>query len=453
MSRSSPGGRRHRRPRLASAALRASVLAFAFLACGGDLRAAPQETVLLEFSNEANGARPFGGLVADASGALYGTTSEGGPNFAGTIFKLAPPPASKGSWTLTVLYSFGNGADGGEPHPGLVLDKDGALYGLTSRGGKGDCTAGCGVAFKLAPPAKGEKTWSYSPIYSFRGGADGYQPETPLVLGPDGSLSGTTSQGGGGCNPYGCGTVFKLAPAKKGRIARAKELLHRFSAKGDGQFPSGLLLAHGLYFGLTESGGASGDGTVFELAPRPSGAWRETILHSFAGAPNDGGFPRGDLAMDKSRALFGTAASAGLHGGGVVFKLVPKGANSPFALLHNFDPASGDGESPFGVALDKSGVLFGVTENGGIGNCVPFAPGLGCGVAFSLTRAGSVWHEKVLHKFTALRDGGFPVGGLLIDKSGALFGTTAGGGHDGACPVPPGAVAPFGCGVVFRLTK
>src|SRR5277367_6000348 len=169
-------------------------------------KAGYSETVLYGFQGGADGEAPFGGLVADKTGALYGVTLEGGNGEClagcGTVFKLTP---KKSGYTKSTIYSFGPGTDASTPLGTLVLDKKGALYGVAQYGG----TRNEGAVFKLAP---NKSSYSESVIYSFRGGADGNFPQAGLAIDKQGSLYGTTFYGGTGSCDGGCGTVFRLAP-------------------------------------------------------------------------------------------------------------------------------------------------------------------------------------------------------------------------------------------------
>src|ERR1700730_17500096 len=176
------------------------------MAAAGSASAAPTETVLHSFTG-SDGANPSGGLIADSSGNLYGTAEGGraGCIFGcGVVFKLSPGGTEK------VLYSFTGGSDGAYPG-GLIADSSGNLYGTTTYGGASGSRCGivCGVVFKLSP--RGTETV----LHSFTG-SDGRFPGSGLIADSSGNLYGTTHNGGVastlGCSVYGCGTVFKLSP-------------------------------------------------------------------------------------------------------------------------------------------------------------------------------------------------------------------------------------------------
>lgn len=172
------------------------------------------ETVLYGFGGAPNdGLLPYAGLIMDKAGNLYGTTNEGGAYSLGTVFKLSPEKG--GVWTESVLYSFGSHSrDGAYPFDGLIMDKVGNLYGTTTGGGK----YGFGTVFQMSPPAEKGSAWTEKVLYSFgRQTSKGEEPWDSLIMDEEGNLYGTTTEGGATNNcDYGCGTVFKLSPAKGG---------------------------------------------------------------------------------------------------------------------------------------------------------------------------------------------------------------------------------------------
>jgi hypothetical protein len=194
-----------------------------------------------------------------------------------------------------VLYSFTGGADGAYPFAGPVFDSAGNLYGTTSGGGSGSCSnayiSGCGVVFELAPNLGG--SWTEKVLYSFKGGADGAQPETRLIFDTTGSLYGTTAAGGaklsGPCpnNPNGyhydngCGVAFRLTTNPDG--SWSESVLHRFTGGWDGGTEIGALTfdAAGNMYG-TAQGGSKGQGVAFKLTSSADGTWTEKVLHTFA---------------------------------------------------------------------------------------------------------------------------------------------------------------------------
>ncbi|MGA8535740.1 MAG: choice-of-anchor tandem repeat GloVer-containing protein [Candidatus Tumulicola sp.] len=294
----------------------------------------PIGSLLLDKSGALYGTTNYGGTATTAT--CISVLGVGG---CGTVFKLTP--AGSG-FSEKILYSFQGGSDGENPKGTLIADAKGALYGTTQFGGgtsgcypisTGDTS--CGTVFKLLPSGA-EKI-----LYRFQGGADGGNPRAALLDGKSGGdkrprpLFGVTQFGGSttACN-YGCGTAFELMPAKSGYTER---IIHNFSiTPGDGHGPSdqdGLIAdASGDLFGTTISGGKGGSikcgcGTVFELTPSGSG-YTETLLHSFKGAP-EGWSVRASLTADASGTLYGTTFLGGdkqsrCHARcGVVFKVSP----------------------------------------------------------------------------------------------------------------------------------
>jgi uncharacterized repeat protein (TIGR03803 family) len=222
------------------------------------------EQILYRFQGRNDGHNPYGGLLADASGALYGTTYYGGTHGAGAVFKLTP--AGSG-YSESVLHSFAGGSDGAQPMATLVADKQGTLYGSTYAGGGASCTGGCGTVFALTPTASG---YAESILHAFQGGTDGYFPYAGLVVTAKGALYGTTYLGGGtACNKTGCGIVFELA---RGASGYKETILHRFTGNDGAQPGATMLSQSGTLFGTTYGGGGIlcfqddvNCGTVFSL--------------------------------------------------------------------------------------------------------------------------------------------------------------------------------------------
>jgi uncharacterized repeat protein (TIGR03803 family) len=234
-------------------------------------------------------------VIEDAQGNLFGTASTGGATNAGVVYKI------DASGHESVLYSFTNGADGGYPRTGLILDGKGNLYGTTPYGGVG----GGGVVFKVDP--KGHETV----LYTFTGGADGEMPQSGVIRDSAGNLFGTTY--GGGSN--GLGNVYKLDTA--GNLS----VLYSFSGP-DGQYPaSGLARdSAGNFYGTTYYGGSANMGTIYELDE----SGNETVLYSFQGS-TDGGEPLAGVIRDAAGNLYGTTPTGGRQAaGGVVYKLKGK---------------------------------------------------------------------------------------------------------------------------------
>jgi uncharacterized repeat protein (TIGR03803 family) len=170
------------------------------------------EKVLHDFTSSSNDSCPNGGLIFDAAGNLYGTTSACNYYGDGKVFELTPQ--AKGQWRETTVYEFNGGDDGAFPATGVTFDAEGNLYGTTVAGGEFECIPGpnhCGTVFKLRPGADG--VWTETVVHSFNG-TDGSGPESSLVLDAEGNLYGTTAYGGSfyGDDNGGYGTVFQITP-------------------------------------------------------------------------------------------------------------------------------------------------------------------------------------------------------------------------------------------------
>jgi uncharacterized repeat protein (TIGR03803 family) len=267
-------------------------------------------------------------VTLDASGNLYGDTAGGGTYGSGVVFELMHTASA---WQETVLYNFcsqQNCSDGGLPIGALVMDHSGNLYGTAH------------VAFELV---RGSDGWSEEVLHSFDGHGDGFDPGAGLVRDADGSLFGTTAEGGTGCPGQGCGTVFELTQASG---SWSERMLHRFDNNGkDGVEPgNGALLMDGSgnLYGTTSGGGANSCGalqrpgespgrdigncgTLYKLTKKIDGRWSETILYNFKSG-STGDSPFAGVVMDTAGNLYGTTDIGGATCGcGVVYKLAPQG--------------------------------------------------------------------------------------------------------------------------------
>jgi uncharacterized repeat protein (TIGR03803 family) len=405
----------------------------------GFIITAPVLTVLHNFAGASDGANPKRAMVfgSGPSGqpALYGTTPYGGATNNGTAFSLAPPSAG-GAWTETVLHNFtGFPSDGITPDGALAIDSSGEFYGTTGGGGsqppKGD-----GTVFSLTPPASPGGAWAELVLHNFAGGSsDGANPYAGVMIGsgPSGHpvLYGTTFYGGTSAH----GVVYLMTPPGPGGTrpggAWTETILHKFTGPpGDGANPHTEVTpgAGGVLYGTTYNGGTSNNGTVYQLTPpSPGGAWTETVLYNFAGGPNDGANPHGDLVMGSGGVLYGTTLSGG-SGFGTVFSLTPPaspGGKWTETVLYIFGGGTDAAEPRAALVIGNGGVLYGTTYNGGTS---------GQGTVFSLappgpggTPPGGAWTETVLHRFTGA-DGADPEAALVMDSSGVLYGATYYGG-------------------------
>ncbi len=266
--------------------------------------------------NGKEGAFPQGGVIADANGNLYGTTSTGGTYGFGVVYELSPGGAGKA--IENVLYSFGNSPDGANPVGNLIFDNAGNLYGVTEKGG-----LGVGTVFELSPPAF-SGAWTEKVLYSFHSQTgDGAFPMAGLVFDEVGNLYGTTS-GGDTCNT--ANTVFELTPPSQAGGAWSQTVLYTFpSDASQGCVPLAPVLfdAAGNLYGTTYLGGKFHQvGTIFELSPPAiqGQPWTQTVLFNFNGT--GGRFPQAGLTMAANGVLFGTASSGGANGLGTAFSLI-----------------------------------------------------------------------------------------------------------------------------------
>jgi len=328
-----------------------------------------KEAILHSFGGGNDGAGPFGGLIFDPHGSLYGTTITGGAHERGVIFELVP---GQGRWTENILYNLCGRpgcSDGGDPWGNLMMAPGDRLYGTGF------------VVFELSPTSGG---WVETALHNFTGKhSDGYLPQAGPIRDAAGNLYGTTELGGGSkeCDD-GCGTVWELSPPALGSGSQGwtEHILHGFGAfRDDGAFPGVGQLAmdgEGNLYGTANGGKYAG--VIYRLARVPStgepDAWRETILYNFTGG-SDGG-PSEGVILDKAGNLYGTTGVGGKYGEGVAFKLSPQTDGSwKYTLLHTFTGSDG-AEPANNPTLGPDGKLYGTAATGG-----PH----GGGVVFQLT--------------------------------------------------------------------
>lgn len=359
--------------------------------------------------------------IRTASNALRRATRDVLP--AVVVFLLTVTSIPAQAQTYTVLHKF-SGPEGAYPDAGLTQDNAGNFYGTASGGG----SAGSGTVFKVIHSSSG---WTVLPLYSFQGGYDGQSPLSPVAIGPDGTLYGTTIGGGytGGnyCWDGGCGVVFNLKPGPKAPVSAlapwTQTVLRAFTGypyDGDQPVYGPLIFdQQGNLYGTTQFGGNNGDdGIVFKLTPSGSG-WTESILYNF-GLPTNG--PLSGVVMDSAGNLYGTAAD-----GGVVFELSPSGSGWVMTILHTFKGGN-DGDLAYGgLVMDGAGNLYGATSSGG--------SGFG-GVVYELSPSGGGWTYQILYSLSGSRG---PFGNLTLDAAGNLYGAAQSDGANDA-------------GMIFKLT-
>jgi uncharacterized repeat protein (TIGR03803 family) len=327
------------------------------------------------------------GLILGRDGNLYGTTFFGGDFGFGTVFRITP------GGTETVLHSFAGGPDDGANPQGLIQASDGNLYGTTGGGGRPSCPRAYAMVLEL-PGARTDHS--------------------------------------------GCGTVFKLTP-------RGEEtLLHFFSGGAGGKQPiPGLVeTGGGNFYGATSYGGLltsttcgeDGCGVVFRITADGT----ESTLYSFDVDAGDGRFPVG-LTLGQDGSLYGTTQVGGRLNQGTVFKVTTTGTET---VLYHFRGISvADGGYPNGpLVLAGDGNFYGTTQYGGDSGDFSLCE-FGCGTLFRITPPGI---ETVLYSFGNTANGVLPRGALIVGGDGNLYGTTSYGGDTTICRP--------GCGTVFKST-
>jgi uncharacterized repeat protein (TIGR03803 family) len=278
---------------------------------------------LHSFTGGSDGATPeYPGLTLDNAGHIYGAASAGGVYGYGVVFDLGH--VSVFNWYELVAHAFASGNDGDTPYGNLIFDAEGNLYGTTYYGG-GPTNAG--TVFKLTPN-KLSFGWTETILHSFSyDGSDGACASAGLVFDADGNLYSTTEDGGTVNN----GTVFKLSPNSDGTWTETIIDNFDTYGSIDGLNPvSGVIFDQaGNLYSTTSGGGLYGEGMLFKLTPSSGGQWTETIVHSFGGTVNgqyDGVDPQGALIIDSAGNIYGTTLEggpAGITRGGVVFEITP----------------------------------------------------------------------------------------------------------------------------------
>ena len=316
-----------------------------------------------------------------------------------------------------VTYSFDGDPNGSTPSARLIADANGNLYGTAASG----CAFNYGCVFELS---KVEDSWIETVLFNFSG-PDGATPTTSLLLDAVGNLYGTTALGG----DFNSGVAFQLTSTHG---TWNETVLHSFGSGTDGYTPSELILdSTGNLYGITQFGGDSSSGpdnggTVYRLT-LTDGQWNETILYSFPGSflGPDGDLPIGGLALDKTGNLYGVTQAGGVYGKGAVFTLTAT-AEGTFAesIIHSFHIL--DGNLPNSTPVfDSAGNLYGTTFFGG---AVRDCPNEGCGVIYELKKnSDGTWTEILLRQLQKA-DGWEAVGPVVFDSVGNLYAAAQAGG-------------------------
>lgn len=342
--------------------------------------------------------------------------------------------------TFHALYSFAGGRGGTTPNVGVTLDSAGNLYGTTYAGG-----AGYGTVYKLSLR---NGAWLLTPLYSFKGqnGDDGAGPDSPVVIGSDGTLYGTTISGGpyNFCQVlgsyYGCGIVFSLKPHPTVQPSPLtpwiETQIYQFTLDPDGAYPRNNIVfdAAGNLYGTGANGGTF-LGVVWQLSPS-HGGWSETPIFTFTDIYNPlGAAPESGVVFGPDGNLYGTTSAWGYNESGccgAVFQLVRSGGQWTANALYDFTNGA-DGSTPYaGVISDAAGNLYGATTTGGANNG---------GTVFELSTDGNgSYNYQTVYSFTGTAGQATgPYANLTLDSSGNLYGTTYLDGR-------------YGWGSVFKLS-
>ena len=398
-----------------------TLVALAFAIYCGSVAAAPLTLkTLYSFAGAQDGADPRALVYSD--GQLYGITHHSGSSSCfgsgcGTVFRIDPRTGQE-----MQLYAFQGAPNDGSYDLSGITRHAGVLYGATSTGGQWNL----GTVYEFDLATRQERV-----IYSFRGyPTDGAYPAGTLTF-IDDVLYGTTMAGGAGCEPSGCGTVFKIDVK-----SAAESIIYSFKGGGDGASPAaGVIYRYGALYGTTEGGDVASDyGTVFRLGLFPE-RLDERTLYAFKGG-SDGAYPIAPLLHWRG-ALFGSTQggdTAADHG--TVFKLDYKDGGATYVELYRFKGGN-DGALPAAALISGDGKLYGTTTLGG----AAAARALGYGTIFAIDPESR--SETTLYRFKGGEDGKYPETPLLLHAS-AFYGTTSFGGEK--CNAE-------GCGTVFRLSK
>jgi hypothetical protein len=370
---------------------------------------------IYEFRGPVHGYAGNGAtFTTGANGVVYGLSGPGSHR-GGGIFALLPPAGGSGKWRLQQVFAF--------PAPQQLLytpvgppalDQDGNFYVEISIAGQ---------VLRVAPPGPGETKYHVSVIATVGG-----YPSGGLTVGAGGVLFGTTQVGGSGQ-----GSVFELTPPRgHGKLWHQTTLVSLSGADGNTAYGTVLQGPGGEVYAVTGYGGA-GNGTVIMLTPPAggSGAWAETVLHTFNLA-TDGGTPNAGLVRDAAGVLYGVAVEGGAGGYGTAFSLTPQqGGGYAYQVLHAFTGRP-DAQSPAQpLVLQPGGTLLGTSEYGCLyGNELENG---GCIFKLTPPRHGSTnWTEAPLYSFglNTLHIGQYPYGNIVAAAGGIVGATGNGGAFD-----------------------
>jgi uncharacterized repeat protein (TIGR03803 family) len=344
------------------------------------------------------------GLFAQGrDGNLYSTSQGGGTPVKGVQYGTVFQLTPTGN--MAVLYSFQNTTDGVFPNSGLTLGTDGSLYGTTPEGG----SSGFGTVFKITTSGK------FKTLHTFNGSTEGLHPDSPPVEGLDGNFYGTTDNG---YNQV-FGTVYKITPSGKLTV------IYTFPGPSKLGYPMALTLGtDGNFYGTALGGGTTRYGGVFKITPHG----KVTELYPFKGTP-DGQSALGAIIQAGDGNFYGTTNGGGSGGVGAIYKMTPAGV---LTIIHSFNN-DGMGMQPrAGLVQATDGKFYGATTTN---------PGTSAGVLFQITSKGKYTPLVFLTNNIGKYPGANPQVSLFQHTNGTLYGDTYGGGTGTMC---------F-CGVLYSL--
>jgi uncharacterized repeat protein (TIGR03803 family) len=372
------------------APIRLALIGFALAALGlfvspDVLHAQVTFSVRHAFTGTTTGKYPQAPLVQGADGLIYGTTSQGGANNLGTIFRMAA------NGTVTVLHSFTGNPDGFSDHVATLLPvSDGSFYGTYD-----EHNGNPGMVFRMT--SAGVVTVLHQFLNVAGSSPDGFSPKGPVILAADGNLYGTTALGGN----FGDGTIFRLTPGG------THTKLHDFPGGGGSSYPMGALLqaGDGNFYGTTAYGGASDGGTIFRMTPGGT----VSTLHQFSSSTAR---PTGALIQGTDGDLYGTMMFGGTANKGAIFRMTLGGT---VTVVHELNGTT-DGSAPQGALTQATdGNFYGTVRSG--------SGALTFGGIFSLSSDGTY---TIVHAFTinpSVNEGYEPFAPLIQATDGFFYGT------------------------------
>lgn len=372
---------------------------------GGCALAAPAGAsslaVIYNANNDEAGSGSLGTPLPVSYGQIAGVLSTGGAENHGELFVLTP--GKKGTYTKTIVHTFtleNAQTDGIVPSNNLVADKDGNVWITTESNGPNET----GTLGELVKPATKGGAWTYRTVFAMpasfdhNNGGGGY---FDMLFDPKGDLYGVIA---GAITGGADGAIWKLTAAQLASGTGAAKIIYTFPGT-DNANPSGLARdKQGNFYGFEQTGGASGDGALWEVSPPAShgGAWTRQNIYSFCsvvdqwGGCVDGQYPQGSPALDKNGVVYGATYYGGGHyscaalcnSNGVIFSMQPpvNGGTGTYTVLHALQDYNGDGspsadwwihDPTDGVILSKSGQVLSATFTGGAGypNAAPIIEG------------------------------------------------------------------------------